>query len=168
MEVSTKTATIPKILSIHWGWLLGAAFVGRLLEKNLYWFGLPISLVVALWCVLQAGWLRKVDSRSWSLFAYLALIVTGLLSGVVAYLNGDEVAGGGLELLISLLFLGSVALFHVEMERYFNDRDDVGLRLSPWMTAFFSTVYFHYHLHAIARNKKRFPETSMPIAGSRG
>jgi hypothetical protein len=40
------------------------------------------------------------------------------------------------------------------MERYFNESEDAGLMLSPWMTLFFNTLYFQYYFHDLAERRR--------------
>jgi hypothetical protein len=66
-----------------------------------------------------------------------------------------------LTILAVAISIAGIFVFRSEMQRYFNDVDDVGLRLSAWLSLFLNTLYFQYHFHEIAEFKKRHGETSL-------
>lgn len=63
--------------------------------------------------------------------AFIALVVIRIL------------IDGGISIAGTFVFL-------TEMRRFFRERDNPGMRLSPWMTLFFNVLCFQYYFHGIA------------------
>ena len=165
MTASKRPAEIFPFLTLHWGWLLAATVVIHLLQVSFHWrqdTAVDVFVVV-LWSLVQAGWLKSADMRSKAIYWYVAIVVLNLVSlalnNAVRMPNGVDVV---LAITTAAVSIASSFVFRSEMQRYFNDTDDVGLKLSPWMTLFFSTLYFQYHFHKIAKLKKQHSTTSEP------
>jgi hypothetical protein len=147
---------IPKILMIHWSWLLLAEIVGSLALDRLHRGDDSQMWVLGIWSLLQAGWLRRVDARSTAIYWYaipIVLTVVLFLLGLVAHL--PTVVNDVWSTVFVASWVAGIFIFRRDMQRYFNTTDNVGLGLSPWMTLFFNILYFQYHFHDIAEFKRR-------------
>jgi hypothetical protein len=93
-----------------------------------------VNLVIAAWPIYLCLWIRKIDTRSLSLYWALASFATGFLFSWLLWI---------------------VVIFEVreELLEHYNRREPIGLRLNLIMTLLFSFVYFQYHLNRIAKAK---------------
>ncbi|NYF80302.1 hypothetical protein [Granulicella arctica] len=161
VEKSQASRALPAVLSLHWGWLLIATIVEQALWGHFHREPWSLFNVVDAWSFIQAGWLRSVDKRSTALYWYIGASLMAFL--IWAFTRGGKLSSA-VDAGVSIAFFGivfaGVFVFRRDMQRYFNEKDNVGLHLSPWMTLFFSTLYFQYHFHDIAQFKSRHPEIS--------
>lgn len=95
-----------------------------------------VNLVIAAWPIYLCLWIRKIDTRSLSLYWALASFATGFLFSWLLWV---------------------VVIFEIreELVEHYNRREPIGLRLNIVMTALFSFVYFQYHLNRIATAKSQ-------------
>ncbi|MCA2972042.1 MAG: DUF4339 domain-containing protein [Acidobacteriaceae bacterium] len=123
------------------------------------------NLFTLYWIYNQCQFVKKLDSASKALMFYLSgfgvMIGGGVLSGILTVLLDDT----GMEPLVAvfapifnlggtvLLILGHFNM-RSSMERHYNTAENIGLKLSPIMTFFFSFLYFQYHFTRIAEWKK--------------
>lgn len=118
----------------------------------------PLVLVLSIvtcgifaifWMFKQAGYAKKLDAASQGITLYTAYLACAVAALVLSFL-----VGGFLPRLVNLvgLVVAIVAAFNLRstFERHFNTNENVGLRLHPVMTFFFSILYFQYHLSRIA------------------
>jgi hypothetical protein len=156
---SRGVVRIPNYLSIHWGWLLAALLIQSSGPSILHWGWLSYMNPLFVWSLVQSSWLARVDRRSRALFWYIA----GLLLSLIGWF-GYGSQPGTLPGLHSSRFLPFVAwliveigvsiagtfVFRFEMQRFFRERDNPGIRLGLWMTLFFNVLYFQYHFREIS------------------
>jgi hypothetical protein len=157
---------IPRWLAINWWMLLIATVVESELFSIFHHSHHPSpaetdSWFLALWFILQALWLKRADKRSHALEWYMACGSFAVISAIISWgfkIHHPEfssVVSGAASFGSFIAGFIGIFVFRSNMERYFNDVDDVGLRLSGWMTFFFSVYYFQYHFHDIAAFKAR-------------
>jgi hypothetical protein len=163
---------LPTFLSIHWAWLLGGGILESILQAHFHLNHLSFINLTVIWGLVQAGWLSRVDWRSTAIYWYGA----SCLMSVLIVLSGHSVwiptSIGKTALIvidviwgiagISIAIIG-IFVFRRDMERYFNETEDAGLLLGPWMTLFFSTLYFQYYFHDLAQ--RHCADTMMRITG---
>lgn len=136
-RASDYNSQFPVPPRLHWAVLL-IALAGS--EGLALWLAPPpyrdflINLLIAAWPIYLCIWIRKIDSRSSSLYWALASFATGFLFSWLLWI---------------------VAIFEIreELLEHYNTREPVGLRLNLVMTLLFSVVYFQFHLNRIAREK---------------
>jgi hypothetical protein len=150
---SGNPAAIPWFLTLSWWWFVVAASIQSVLLSTFHKTPPAILNVGFLWSLAQAVWLLKVDRRSQALYWRVAVGLMDLLMMHVQILHRPLHI-----LIISALIELSVVIagnfvFRRDMLRYFNEVDETGLTLSPWMTVFFGTIYFQYHFNEIAEFK---------------
>jgi hypothetical protein len=154
-----RPVELPPWLTFHWGWLFAASIVEQALR--FHWHKETGVIVVVLWPLVQASWLKTADMRSKAIYWNVAIVVLNLVNWTLDNtVRLPDNIDTGLGIATAAASIGSIFVFRSEMQRYFNDIDDVDLRLSPWMTLFFSTLYFQYQFHDIAEFKKRHATTS--------
>jgi hypothetical protein len=156
---------LPLLLTLHWGWLLAASIVVEVLQVSFHWrqdtAAIVEVFVIVLWSLVQAGWLKSADMRSKAIYWNVAIVVLNLVSLALDHsVRVPDGVDATLGIATAAFSITSIFVFRSEMQRYFNDTDDVGLKLSPWMTLFFSTLYFQYHFHKIAEFKTRHSESA--------
>jgi hypothetical protein len=120
------------------------------------------GLFSAVWALVQAAWMRKVNPRSNALFLYIAYIVVSF-GGTFArmYLMAisgfhQQYLGIGVPVGLISLVLVELAFFDMRrsMEEHFNGPEPIGLSLSGVMTFFFGMLYFQYHFSRINEMKR--------------
>jgi hypothetical protein len=166
LEPSPGTA-YPPPPSIHWTALLFAfLLIEFLLEKFLpdLFIGFADTLLLNAWLVYLCLWMRKLDPRSRSLPWAFVSIAAELALNSVQFLQNEEVltptpALGwlirGLMVASFVLAVAVVFIMRSELEQHYNQREPIGLYLSPALTFLFSCLYFQYHFYDIAQFKKR-------------
>jgi len=128
------------------------------LPADLHWALLLVlnaltSVFNLIWAVYLAGWARKLDGQVKHLalmWVYVGVTVVALLAFVE---NSDSPLGVILFLASAVIYLIGIFGIKAAMEQYYNSVENVGLRLSPVMTFFFSTVYLQYHVNKLHRWK---------------
>ncbi len=143
---SNFKAAYPMPPRIHWA-ILFLAIAGG--EGLVLWL-IPqpfrdflVNLVIAAWPIYLCLWIRKIDTRSLSLYWALASFATGFLFSWLLWI---------------------VVIFEIreELLEHYNTREPIGLRLNLVLTLLFSFVYFQYCLNRIAREKDRQTLEFMP------
>jgi hypothetical protein len=119
---------------------------------------LSSTLFYGAWTIYLCLWIRDLNPRSKTLI--LAFAVSGIyLAADVIHLflpPPDPLYGVSLFLRLPAAILGLWLIFEIrdELYRHYNEREPIGLKLSPYMTFFFSYYYFQYHLYRIAKEKE--------------
>jgi hypothetical protein len=136
-KASNYKASFPPPPRLHWA-LLFFAMTGS--EGLVLWLvpqpfrDLLVNVAIAVWPIYLCIWIRKIDSRSLSLYWALASFASGFLFSWLLWI---------------------VVIFEVreELLEHYNRREPIGLRLNLVMSLLFSFVYFQYHLNRIAKEK---------------
>jgi hypothetical protein len=147
---------------VHWILLLVASCVfDGLAEKFLptpysEWIA---GFLIDAWALYFCLWLRKLDRESVDFRWCIGMIATGILGDVLGDITSDT---SWIRFMSLGLIIGSVVVYvflifsiRATLLRHYNEREPVGLTLSPWMTILFSFYYFQYHLYPIAQFKGR-------------
>jgi hypothetical protein len=150
-----EPTSIPWFLTLSWGWLIVASVIDQVLHKLLHWQPLLCVNVLELWSIVQAAWLIKVDRRSQAIYWFAAGYILDLLYIFVPLLHRAHVGLIIFAILVVSVLIAGRFVFRRDMLRYFNEVDDAGLTLSPWMSLFFGTIYFQYHFNEIAEFKMK-------------
>ncbi|MGD0796218.1 MAG: DUF4339 domain-containing protein [Acidobacteriaceae bacterium] len=135
--------------NLHWGLVLLIGFF-------------TCGLFIAVWDIVQAAWMRKVNPRSNALFLYIAEFALSILGsgGRVALMAASgfrhQYMGAGLAIFVVTFTLLELARFDIRrsMEEHFNGPEPIGLSLSGVMTFFFGSLYFQYHFTRINELKR--------------
>jgi hypothetical protein len=129
------------------------------LPANLHWLILLVLDIISrnlfnlIWALYLAHWARKLQGENKPLIL-VSMYPAGIIAGMIASLNHNEIAGGILILAGAITYLFGVFSIRSEMEDYYNSTENIGLTLSGPMTFFFSTIYLQYHINRIAKMKK--------------
>ena len=116
------------------------------------------TLLYGAWIIYLCLWIRDLNPRTKTLL--LALVVSGILlaaDAIALFLPPpDPLYAIALFLRLPAAILGLWLIFEIrdELIRHYNEREPIGLKLSPVMTFFFSYYYFQYHLYRIAKKKQ--------------
>jgi hypothetical protein len=146
-------AAMPWFLTISWGWIVVASIIESVLQ-SIFHKPLPLILnVLIIWRFVQAAWLLKVDRRSQAIYWLVAGSLLDLLNTFVPILHRAHVGLIIYAIIEISVVIAGIFVFRRDMLRYFNEVDDTGLTLSPWMSLFFNTIYFQYHFNVIAELK---------------
>jgi hypothetical protein len=134
--------------------LLGG--IASLLPDSLIWM-IVVDLLWGFWCIYLGFWLRRLDPNSTALFWILACTALDLARTIVrTTIDAKESllpAFAGLAYVVVLCI--RIFVVRAELERHYNRRENISLKLGPFMTLFFSFVYFQYHLYYIAEARVR-------------
>jgi hypothetical protein len=152
VQAPNHTPAYPSPPQVHWAVLL-LALVSA--EGLAFWFvpdpfrNFAVYAVAVAWPLYLCIWIRKIDSRSSSLYWAIASLVTGF------------------GFLFSWL-LWIVVLYELreELVEHYNRREPVNLRLNWLLTFLFSIVYFQFALNKIARMKDVRDESFAPESQS--
>lgn len=123
---------------VHWALLLAAYLAAAVLLFFLHpgslWDFLS-NVFIAAWPIYLCIWIRKIDTRSQSLYWALASFATGFLFSWLLWI---------------------VVIFEVreELLEHYNQREPIRLRLNWWLSLLFSFIYFQYRLNAITKEKE--------------
>ncbi len=149
----------------------GAPLAAQYLDQypdppNLHWglvflFGvLSCGLFTAVWDIIQAAWLKKVEPTSNAIYFYIISAATLVLLFIASYASaahGQSASQSGYVSLVNLLYFGVIITARFSMknglEKHFNGPEPMGLMLSGVMTFFFGGIYFQYHFNDIVRRK---------------
>ena len=135
---------------------------------NLHWAAVlaigifTCGLFIAVWDIVQAAWMRKVNLRSNAIFFYIAELVVnfgGTFGRMgLMFSSGMHRAYPGLGIGIFIITFTLVILARFDMRRsmeeHFNGPEPIGLSLSGVMTFFFGSLYFQYHFTRINELKR--------------
>src|ERR1700678_756178 len=129
--------------------LLGG--IASLLPDSLIWM-IVVDLLWGLWCIYIGFWLRRLDPNSKALFWILACTALDLARTFVrTTIDAKEsLLPAFLGLAYAVVLCIGIFVVRAELERHYNQREGISLKLGPFMTFFFSFVYFQYHLYYIA------------------
>ena len=136
------TANYPDPPNLHWGLVLLFSF-------------LTCALFYYIWSLIQAAWMKRIQSTSQALFYYIGGLVCVVLYVIMAF--GSRAESG-----IALIFriAGSVLIIvgafnlRSSLEEHYNSAEPIGLSLNGVMTFFFPTIYFQYHFNKINEIKR--------------
>jgi len=138
-------SSFPSPPHVHWAVLLIALIAA---ESLAFWFvpdpyrNFAVFAVAIAWPTYLCIWVRKIDSRSSSLYWAIASLVTG--SGF---------------LFSWLLWIVVIYELREELLEHYNRREPINLRLNWMLTLLFSFVYFQFALNKITRQKEAARES---------
>jgi len=142
--MSNNTAdpvAIPWFLTLSWGWLIVASVIDQVLHHLIHWQPLWCVNILEIWSFVQAAWLIKAEYILGLLYVFVPSLHRAHLGLIIFAILGVSV------------WIAGRFVFRRDMLRYFNEVDETELTLNPWMTLFFSTIYFQYHFNEIAEFK---------------
>lgn len=140
-----------------------------------WWGALLLGMVTGglffvVWDIVEASWLKRIESKSTAFLLYIGVAVLYLfkLPGMWSTMSynmfgGPSVHGHGGSLGGVGFVLAMVArfIFRRELLEHFNTREGIGLRLSGFLTLIFGGLYFQYHFNKI-NEMKRATNRSVP------
>jgi hypothetical protein len=101
---------------------------------------------------VQAKFVKKLDRNNGPIVLGILAIVSSIASRVA--LSHSVATSVSLELASSILFLVAIFKMRESMLKYYNQTEQIGLRLSGAMTFFFGILYLQYHFSRIAKWKE--------------
>lgn len=117
------------------------------------------SLVFDGWAFYLCRWIHKVNPNSLSPFWCDVYVVVQLASAALSVVQHPSrpisMTGGVLELASVVLAIATIFLIRADLLEHYNKREPIGLELGPFMTLFFSFLYFQAKLYEIAEFKRR-------------
>ncbi len=124
---------------VHWAVVFVIFLIAEALAYKFFhhrYRELAMNLVASIWPIYLCIWIRKIDSRSTSLYWALASLVTGLVFSWLLWI---------------------VVIFEIreELLEHYNRRESIGLRLNLFLTILFSVFYFQFKLNQITREKEQ-------------
>jgi hypothetical protein len=145
---------IPRVLGIAWWWLIVACAAEGGVRYYFHWHRFESVNIMEIWLFAQALWLKRAMPQSRAIYWLAAgtLLSFGLnlaerMTGIPNWLDGT------IGLASFVMEVTGIFACMWAMERYFNETEPVGLKLSGLMTFFFNVLYFQYHFHDIYRDK---------------
>jgi hypothetical protein len=151
---------------------------GAPLPPKLHWALLLVlgpltcGVMYYLWFPMQAWWMRQLDPPNKAFWYTLASVVSWycpllgiqVVSPMIEHLakSGEvpDIFGAILVIIFALILIASfsfyfAALFQIHngLMRYFNEEENIGLRLNPVFTALGGIFYLQYHFTRIAKWK---------------
>jgi hypothetical protein len=153
---------------------LGAMVGQPIVPPDLHWaLVLLLSMTgvfTFVWALIQASYARKIDPGSKATVYYVLwlvgsivnfLLYVGLIVQIINNNGQPDDSSNALGAIIFLLGVGSAVFFvlgsfsiSTSMQRYYNSREPIQLRLNGVMVFFFSILYLQYHMSRIAAWKK--------------
>jgi len=137
LQAVNRGSNYPSPPRLHWILLLVALICAEALALRFVhgtYRNFASYSVAAAWPLYLCIWIRKIDSRSSSLYWAIASLVTG-----VGFLFSW------------LLWIVVIFELREELLEHYNRREPMHLRLNLFLTILFSFVYFQYALNKIAK-----------------
>jgi len=144
--------------------------VGGPVPPGMNWIVVLVLLMIPFfglyWFYNELSFVKKIDPKSKALtmfFATFGLILLYILLVVAGLLIGDTMAivlsGLGALCALGAMVCQIMAVFNARASLlyYYNNVENIGLKLSPVMTFFFNLLYFQYHFQRIAEWKGGAP-----------
>jgi hypothetical protein len=155
---------VPRWLGFSWWWLLGFCVLANLCSGHLAPISLVLNIGLALWPVVQAGWLRKAFATSRAVYWIVASVVLALF--IDFWVPGDLLGGSWWETTITLLvvccYIAGVCFFVGDLKEYIEELETYHPQLSYVWAILFSTFYFQYKLHEIYEDQLLVSSRLMP------
>jgi hypothetical protein len=157
---------------VHWFvlllvWWVLIALIGWLAPQS--YQNLLNSLVADAWVFYFCLWIRALDPESQSPFWCDVYVVVELACAATTIQQSPSARHmwitGILGLASSVLGIATIYLIRSDLKKHYNEREPIGLQLNPWMTFFFSFLYFQSQLYGIAQFKKRQAEGMIDYPG---
>ena len=140
-----------------------------------WWGALLLGMVTGglffvVWDIVEASWLKRIETKSTAFLLYIAVAVMYLfkLPGMWSTMNYNMFGGpamhshggtlGGLGFILAIV---ARFIFRRELLEHFNVREGIGLRLNGFLTLAFGGLYFQYHFNKI-NEVKRATNRSVP------
>jgi len=147
---------MPKPPRLHWGFVLLFQIV-------------TFGLFNAVWLLVQANWVRRVNGTSkafWWAIIYIcmlpAMFLLLIIEGAVGVRSDDlafKLIVNVFQLGIFVVAIGAVFILRSELEL-----PPISVPLGGVMTFLFQSVYFQYHLHDYDVEGKAVPEGSLGLS----
>jgi hypothetical protein len=141
-------AVYPSPPRLHWSLLLLALVAAEALAIRFVpdaYRNFAIYALAVAWPLYLCIWIRKIDSRSSSLYWAIASLVMGY------------------GFLFSwLLWIVVIYELREELLEHYNQREPVNLRLNWFFTFLFSFLYFQFALNKISKLKETSQEALVP------
>jgi hypothetical protein len=116
------------------------------------------------WAIYFCIWLRRIVPDSvalrWVLLS-AAIDLTDYLP-LPANIAWMGYARTFLDFVGIVCFVIGIFTVRRDLQRHYNQREDFSLRLGPFMTLFFSFLYFQYHLYDIAEARQQERQRAVP------
>jgi hypothetical protein len=158
-ETPANAVKLPWFLTMSWGWLFAAAIVLSIFAHSVVRLRFPYLDLIFFWPLVQAGWLRSIDRRSYAAYIYSLSLVLGIaFSFAQAYPRTEKILGD--------MWLASWVLanfvFRYDMLRYFGGRESI---MGLLETFAWNTFYFQYQFNKVAKLQRYDSQDIMPAAG---
>jgi hypothetical protein len=147
---------------VHWLVLLVASCVFDALAEKYApqpYFDWVTGLFLFGWALYFCFWLRRLDPKSVDYRWWIGVVVSWALgestAGKIAHTSWHIFVSLGLLIAFFSLYVVLIFSIRATLLKHYNEREPVGLTLSPLMTLVFSFFYFQYHLYPIAQFKDR-------------
>jgi hypothetical protein len=125
---------------------------------------LTCGLFIAIWNIIVAAWIKRIQPNSQGLLYYIAGVVilflnSGFSYGVFfAFHHHHNYGHHTFASLLGIIGWGVrlVGLFMMKasLEEHYNGPEPLGMRLSGIMTFFFGGLYLSYHLNRVSEYKR--------------
>jgi hypothetical protein len=118
------------------------------------------GLFLWAWWIVEAAFVRKVNSESKGLLLVILSLASyflgGFLNGFIAAMNHSQPSPLGPLFSLAGIVLIIIGEFQMksDLEDYYNTVEPINLRLSGVMVFFFNIFYFQHHFSRIAQWKK--------------
>jgi hypothetical protein len=126
------------------------------------------ALAFAPWIMYLCIWLLKLDAKSKCIFWCNLYILLELGRAWLAIQDSSDTVhllGDLLALVSSILGIAIAFMIRADLLRHYNEREPIGINLSPGLTFFFSFFYLQSQLYPIAQFKKRHAEGHATAVG---
>ncbi len=140
-----------------------------------WWGALLLGIVTGglffvVWDIVEASWLKRIESKSTAFLLYIGVAVFYLfkLPGIWSTMNYNMFGGpnvhvhnGGVGGISFILMIVARFIFRRELLEHFNVREGISLQLSGFWTLVLGGLYFQYHFNKI-NELKRATNRSVP------
>jgi hypothetical protein len=148
--------------AVHWFALLLASIAAGILINWLApapYRNLLQSLVGDGWAFYLCLWIRQIEPDSHTAFWCDAYVVVELGYAALTIRQNPigllEITTGILGFASFALGIATIYMIRADLLKHYNEREPIGIYLSPVLTFFFSFLYFQSQLYEIAKQKKR-------------
>lgn len=150
---------------VHWlalfvAWSVWGVLAARFIPER--YQGLLNSFSVDAWAFYLCLWIKNLNPEASSPFWCDVYVVVELSYAACAVRQNPSPSfalfTGILAMASAILAITTVFLIRRDLLKHYEEREPIGIHLSPVMTFFFSFLYFQSQLYGIAQYKKRQAE----------